>query len=157
MTRRPEHFEDQGPNEPEPRRFLRETPQLFWWVAAGLGVLTVIGMVAVWVTQRESDEPNSTAQEDVAAARDEPREVRLTDSGFEPGDADVPRNQELLVLNESGSECRLTVEGNEGMAVPQGEVGTASPGGEVSWIPEEPGQYAVRCDGAEHLLRVTVP
>src|SRR5688572_18352291 len=71
MSRRPEHWEDEAPNEPEPQSFLREHPPVVWWIMAGLGVLVVIGLTAAWLTQRESDEPNTTEDPAVAGAREE--------------------------------------------------------------------------------------
>lgn len=156
MSRRPEHFEHQGPNEPEPETFLRKSPPVFWWVMGALTVLTVIGLAAAWTTQRAIDEPESDSPE-VAGAQEQSHEVSFTGDGFDPGNIDVPRNQELVVVNDSDSDCQLSIEGNQGHAVGEGEVGSAPPGGEVTWVAEEPGQYAVRCEGSEQLLRVTVP
>lgn len=155
MPEVPEHWEDQAPNESEPQTFIRNSPTVLWWILGALAIFTVIGLTAAWITQRESDEPNST--ENVAGARDETHEVTFTGDRFEPADVDVPRNQRLVLINNSNADCLLMVEGSEGMGRPVGEVGSAPRGGEVTWVAEEPGQYAVRCEGAEGLLRVTVP
>jgi hypothetical protein len=157
MSRRPEHWEDEAPNEPEPQSFLRQHPPAVWWIMAGLGVLVVIGLTAAWLTQRESDEPNTTEDPAVAGAREESHETRLTDGGFDPASLDIPRNQTLVVVNESGEACRLTVTAGEEGVPPGEDSEEAPPGGQATWTAEEPGQYIVGCEGSEHSVRVTVP
>ena len=157
MPRQPEHWKDQAPNEPEPRSFFREHPPVVWWIMGALGVFVVIGLTAAWLTQRESDEPNTTEDPEVAGAREESHETRLTADGFDPASLDVPRNETLVVVNESEESCRLTVTAGEEGVQPDQDPVESPPGGEATWTAEEPGQYIVGCEGSEQSLRVTVP
>jgi hypothetical protein len=157
MSRRPEHWKDEAPNEPEPKTFLKEVPFSHWWVIAGLVLFTIIGLGAAWYTQREADEPSSTDQQNVAGERADRFEARLTDNGFEPGDIDVPRNQALVIQNETRQACAVEANGNEGHGVPPGEIEPAPAGGQTSWTPTDPGQYLISCGEGTDILRVTVP
>jgi len=132
--------------------WVRQWPAAHNWLLAGLGVVTILGLIGAYITQRALDNPGSeepVGATAVAGERPGQKEVVLSSNGFQPADLALASGETLAIRNDTDEVCQLQLDGTGFYAL--------DPGDSTAWHPGSTGRHTFHCDaGPSGRLQVDV-